>query len=324
MKIGFIGVGGIAGNYLNSLDKLKGSFGVSVAAICDINEQRAQAAAQPRGSRVYLGHKEMIDKEDLDAIFIAIPPYAHTDQEVLAAQKGINLFCAKPVAIELQTALKAQEAIKKSGIINSVGYMWRYSDLTSKAKELISGKRVGMALGHTIVGVAGGPTHWWRERSKSGGQIVEQATHIYDLTRYFCGDVIEVHALGGRDLIPDRIDFEDVASVNLKFANGAIGNISSTSAVRGGSRYAVELIGRDFHLNLQYAQNSMSGVIEGEKVEFKATEAGYYRQVEVFVEAVKRKNQTLLKSSFADGVKSLALTIAAEKSLASGRVERVD
>lgn len=320
MNIGFIGVGGIAGNYLNSLDKIEG---VSVTAICEINESRAQAIAQPRGARIYSDHKVMIEKEELEAIFIAIPPFAHSDQEITAAQKGINLFCAKPVAIDLETALKAQEAIKKAGIINNVGYMWRYSDLTSKADEIISGKKIGLALGYALVGVAGGPTHWWREKAKSGGQILEQATHIYDLTRYFCGDVIELHALGGRELIPDRVDFEDVTTVNLKFASGAIGNVSSTSAVKGGGRYAIELIGKDWHLNLQYAQNSLSGIVDGERFEFKATESGYYKQVEVFIEAVRAKNQALLKSSFADGVKSLALTIAANKALQSGKVESV-
>jgi len=69
----------------------------------------------------------------------------------------------------------------------------------------------------------GGP--WWRDKSKSGGQIVEQSTHLYDAFRYLCGEVKEVYGQMDRRFwtdIPD-MSVEDVSSATFRFKSGAIG-----------------------------------------------------------------------------------------------------
>jgi len=311
MKVAFIGVGGIAGSYLNSLAKLDD---VHVAAVCDVNRERAESVAAKYHSRVYLDHKSMVDDEELDALFIAIPPFAHMDQETYAAARGIPLFVAKPVGLCLATTRVALSAIRQHGVLTSVGYMWRHSDLTDRAFELIDGRPIGMVIGNVHVNTPG--TAWWRVLGESGGQIVEQSTHIYDLARYFCGEVTEVHGWGGSRLNP-AIDFEDVTTVNLRFANGTVGNVTSTSLVRTG-RYTLELLGADWHLILEGAANRMRGHIGGETVEFQAAESGYYIQVERFIRAVRENKPEMIRSDFADGVRSLALTLAANESMQTG------
>jgi predicted dehydrogenase len=313
MNVGFIGVGGIAGSYLRSLRALEE---VRISAICDVNRVRADAVAKEHGSKVYLDHRAMLEDESLDALFIAIPPFAHSDQEVLAAQHKIPLFIAKPVGLCLDTATKALKTIRDAGILTSVGYMWRHSDLTDHARELLGDRPIGMTIGNVHVNTPG--TAWWRVYGESGGQIVEQSTHIYDLTRYFCGEVEEVHGWGGSKLNP-LIDFEDVTTVNLRFASGVVGNVTSTSLVRTG-RYTLELLGADFHLILEYAANRMHGYIEDERIAFQAKESGYGIQVTRFIQAVQENKPELIRSDFADGVRSLALTLAANESLQTGEI----
>ena len=317
MNIGFIGLGGIAGNYLNSLDRIDGT---RVSAVCDINPDRADAAKKRFNANAYADHRRMLDNEALDALFVCIPPFAHTDQEIIAAEKGVHLFIAKPVGLSFDNSLRVLEAVKKAGVITNVGYMWRHSDLTDKAEEIIRGRKIALAVGTTHVGTPG--TAWWRVYDQSGGQIVEQATHVYDAARYFCGDAARVHAWGGSELNP-AIDFEDSATVNILFQNGSCGNISNTSISAGGGGYTLRLIGGGFNLDLNYGANHMSGHADGEAIQFGAQESGYYIQVERFVRAVRDGETDLIRSDYEDGLKSLALTLAANESLRTGEIAEV-
>ncbi len=321
MNIGFIGLGGIAGNYLNSLDRIDGT---RVSAVCDINPDRANAAKERFNANAYADHRRMLDNEELDALFVCIPPFAHTDQEILAAEKGVHLFIAKPVGISFEHSLRVLEAVQKAGVITNVGYMWRHSDLTDKAAEIIGERKVGLAAGTTLVGTPGTP--WWRVYEESGGQIVEQATHIYDAARYFCGEALRVHAWGVSDQNP-AIDFEDSAVVNILFDNPDGGrtcaNIVNSSISPGGGGYTLRLIGAGFHLNLDYGANHMSGHADGEAIQFSAKESGYYIQVERFVRAVRDGETYLIRSDYEDGLKSLALTLAANESLRTGEIAEV-
>ena len=136
------------------------------------------------------------------------------------------------------------------------------------------------------------------------------------MARYFAGEVIEVQGWGGNRLNP-TIDFEDVATVNLRFEKGTVGNMTNTSNVRTG-RYALELMGADFHVQINYSANRLTGHIGDDKLDIGGGETGYALQVVRFIDAVKSGNRALIRSDYEDGVKSLALTLAANESLQTG------
>ena len=90
------------------------------------------------------------------------------------------------------------------------------------------------------------PPQWWWHENKSGGQIVEQATHIVDLVRHLVGEVTEVYALGARTA--ERRDFPglDIATataVSLRFASGAVGTLSATCLLGWPHRTGLHLFG---------------------------------------------------------------------------------
>jgi predicted dehydrogenase len=321
MKIAMIGVGGIAGNYRRSLKRLE----QPVAAVCDVNEDRARQVAGEESARSYTDHREMLDREKPDVVFVAIPPFAHTTQVSDAARAGCALFVAKPIAIDLAMARPIAQAVAASGVINQVGYMARYADITDRARELLGDRPIGMLLGRFMCRM--GASHpWWGVRAKCGGQMLEQTTHVFDAARLFGGEVSHAHVLGRPSMAADDgrpiADFEDCTTCNLQFVSGATGNISSTYSARVPDGFALELIGPDTYLRLSYDLN-LSGHIGGQEVVYEGQEAGYFRQVEQFLQAVRENDQNRVRSSYADAMKTLAITDAANRSLQTGQVERV-
>ena len=317
LKIAFIGVGGIAGNYRGSLRRLK----YPIAAVCDINPDRAAAVAADENATPYTDHTEMIEKENPDVVFTCIPPGAHTTQVADSAQSGAAVFVAKPVAQDMKTAQNASEAITNAGVINQVGYMARYSDITDKAAELVGDRKITMGIGRFLARM--GASHpWWGKFEVSIGQMVEQTTHVFDLIRFFLGDVESVQAFGIKNVSKDIADFEECTVCNLKFHNGAVGSITSTCVARAHENFATELVGDDIYLKLTH-DLGLRGQIAGETIEFNGSEAGYFRQVEQFVKAVEANNQEIVRSSYADAVKTLAVTLTANRSIKTGRVEKI-
>jgi predicted dehydrogenase len=267
----------------------------------------------------------MLAREKPDVVFIAIPPFAHNSQVADAARAGCAVFVAKPIALDVATARPIAQAIAESGVINQVGYMARYADITDRARELLGERPIGMALGRFMCRM--GVNHpWWGVRAKCGGQMLEQSTHVFDVARLFAGEVAAVHALGRPSLAADDgraiADFEDCTTCNLRFVGGATGNIHSTYSARVPDGFALELVAPDSHLRLSY-DLKLSGQIEGKEVSFEGQEAGYFRQVEQFLEAVRRRDQSLVRTPYADALKTLAVTDAANRSLQTGQVEPV-
>ena len=92
IQVGFIGPGGRARGHMRSLAKIKD---VVIGAICDIKEETADSAVQEFGGKKYTSYQQMLEREELDAVYVAVPTFAHYDAEVLAAQKDIHLILRK-------------------------------------------------------------------------------------------------------------------------------------------------------------------------------------------------------------------------------------
>jgi predicted dehydrogenase len=319
MKIAFIGAGGIAGNYRGSLKKLN----KPISVICDINIDRAEAVAKEENAKAYSDHKEMLLKEKPNVVFVCIPPGAHTTQVADSAKSGAALFVAKPIAIDMETAFRTRDAINKAGVLNQVGYMARYNDISAKAKELIGDRKLAMGLGRFLCRM--GASHpWWGKFKISGGQMLEQSTHVFDLLRYFMGDVEKVQAFGIKGVSASGIaDFDECTVCNLYFANGAVGNITSTCVAGALEGFAAELVGDDLYLKF-VLDTRLNGNIAGQSVDYIGEESGYYRQVERFIKAVETNDQGSILSNYVDAVKTLSATVAANRSLETGKIETVE
>lgn len=314
VKVGFIGVGGISRVHLEYLAK---SQDAKIVAVSDIAEEKARQVGATYGASAYVNYEEMLDKEDLDAVYISLPPFAHGKPELKAAEHGLHLFIEKPIATNIDTAKEILKVIAEKRLISSVGYQWRYLDTVGKARELLSGRTVGMVLGYWMGGLPG--VAWWRVMEQSGGQFVEQTTHIVDLARYIAGNVKRVfasYALRSLQDVPN-LNVPDVGTVTLEFENGAIGTISNTCMLSQGYNVGLNVVTRD--LVLEMTGSSLKRIEPYHTEEFRTRVNPYNLEDQSFIDAVKTGDTSKIRSTYADAFETHRVTMAANESARLGK-----
>src|SRR5947208_2530351 len=147
LRIGFIGAGNVAREYLSRLDPHPD---VRLVAICDLEEPKARALAGTRGSAIYTDYRAMLDRERLDAVFDNLPPFARGRELIDAAAHGVAIFTTKPLGLEVGPALETLAAIEAAGVVNGVGYMFRYAGVVERAQELLAGRPSSLFLGAVL------------------------------------------------------------------------------------------------------------------------------------------------------------------------------
>jgi predicted dehydrogenase len=250
LRAAILGCGNYANQHARVLMGLNSR--VELVAFCDRHYDRAAALAQQftaGSAAVYTDHHELIEKARLDLLVITLPPYGHTDEVELAAHKGIHLLVEKPVALTSEQAWRMVAAAEEAGIKTQVGFKIRFGEAVEKLKELIDSGEAGPP-GLFSARYFANALHaaWWRVREKSGGQVVEQAIHLFDLARYLMGEAGSVYCrqenLFHRDL-PDYT-IEDVSAAVIGFKNAAIGVIYATNgAIPGRWIHDYHFVARD-------------------------------------------------------------------------------
>lgn len=314
IKMGYIGTGGIAQGHM---DRLAAIDGVVNVAFCDVAAERAQAAAEKFGGRCYACFEKMLEAEDLTAVFIGTPPFAHGDIELACCANGLHMLIEKPIAIDCDMARPILGEVKTSGVITAVAYKYRWDDHVNKAREMLRGRKIGLVFGNFWGGLP--MTPWWRVQAQSGGQFVEQTTHIVDLARYLAGEVVKVQAFDAHQVMHEKVencDVADAATANLLFDNGAVGNISNTCMLEGWGQSSIRVMAEGF--TLQIAGAGLSWTDGSGSDEYQMQVDGYRAEDEAFIHAIKTGDRTVINSDYADAYLTLAVTDAINRSAAAG------
>jgi predicted dehydrogenase len=315
VRIGFVGTGGIAQAHLDALSQIEG---VELVAFCDLDASRAEAAAARFSGRAYADYEQMLREQSLDALYVCVPPHGHEGAEERAAERGIHLFVEKPVARTLERARQIEAAIRKAGVLSSVGYHFRYYGATERARERLQGLPIALSIGYWHGGMPG--VAWWRKHALSGGQLIEQTTHIVDLARYLVGEIVEVHAYFAQGVAPLPYSDGDVSEagvVALRFANGAVGTITNTCMLNTPGEVALKIYTPDRVLEIGWAR-----LVETEanrREEYNSRDNPYLNEDRLFIEAIRTGDASLIRAPYADAVRTLAVTLAADESARSGR-----
>lgn len=318
LKVAFIGTGNIArGGHLRHLSQWDD---VDLVAFCDINDEAADRAVMEYGGVAYTSAERMLDEVELDAVYVCLPPFAHTDQEVLAAQHGVAVFVEKPLAVDLATAAEISAAIQKAGVISAVGYNWRSTAITETARECMAGKSVSAAFAYWIGGFPG--VMWWRQQAQSGGQMNEQATHVVDIARHLIGGkAVSVYAQGARGIGSEKWEKHDICDhivATVTFDNGAVLCAGTGHLAPGGFRTGV-----DFLLDeLVVTHNNSELIVKTPGREQKISNANkpYEEEDRAFLNAVRSHDGTTVYCSYADAFETHRITMAINESVESGQV----
>jgi len=321
VRIGFVGSGGISQAHTCALDKIEDA---EIMAFTDSDEERAvQAAARYPGAGAYTDLMKMLDEQELDAVYVCVPPHAHGEIELALIERGIAFFVEKPVGNDRETPSRVLAALEGSGLLTSVGYMARYHATVEQLREHVRQDEPVIAWGSWVGGVPG--VYWWRRKEMSGGQILEQTTHIFDVARYLFGEVVSVFCAARTGLITDIQDYnvEDASICTLTFESGLVCEISSSCAVGCGSRESVEVICRGSRCELTGAIPHWGLAIEqpGRKCEIEGTDDVFLLENRVWLEAVQSGDGSKVRSPYEDACKTHMVTCAANESIASGKPE---
>ena len=330
LAVGIIGTGWVAERHVAALAKIEGA---RIAAIAGRNVAARERLQAMSGARGYAEWTSLLEKEALDALFILLPPHLRGEIEIAAAGRVPALLIEKPVALDLATARRVDEELRRRGTFAVAAYMNRCRPTVEKARELIAaGGGPPILVSGRWIGEVPNPA-WWRDKSRSGGQFVEQCTHLVDLSRFLIGEVAEVTAFATRGFIDDLPDFavDDALAVNLRFDSGALGSFVTgcfgRESLYEGSGISLEFLGREFSLrldgwNMDLRAEGLAGTGKRVAESFASEEDIFEKEDRLFLRAAGEGRPELFPSSYADGAKTLAVTLAAEESASTGRSVR--
>lgn len=322
-RVGVIGTGWVAERHVAALRTLD----AEVVAIAGRNGASVARLCAESGARAYEfdAARQMLRSERLDAVFLLLPPHLHGPIEAACAEHVPAVFIEKPITTDLEVARRAQETFAKAGTLVSVGFMCRYRETVQRLRaELAAGADPPALVGGAWVGDLPGPL-WWRTQAQSGGQFLEQTTHLVDLSRYLVGDIVEVSSFTTRGFIRDVPGYtvDDASVVNVRFAGGALGTFASGCFVTPPSASAIgvgltlqcrsrhfTLDGWDMHLKIQRGAD-VERLPSAEPDIFAVEDAA-------FLSALQTRDSALVRSSYADAIETLKVALAATLSASSG------
>lgn len=238
LRVALVGPGFIAQRHLEVLATLPD---VELVGILGRRPGQADGAAARYGGRPYHDLEQMLETERPEAAWVCLPPDQHGDLELALVERGIHLFVEKPLAADLETPLRIERSIAEAGVVGAVGYHWRAMDTLAEIDEVIDANPVRLVTGHWHDSVPG--PAWWRDERRGGGQVVEQATHLVDLSRRLVGEASVVAATADRHEHPDRpgMTTPDVSTALLRYEAGAAGAFTATCILGGTSAQEVRL-----------------------------------------------------------------------------------
>ncbi len=146
LKIGLIG----AGWYGMVITKAALNVGgVEVIGVCDVDSEHLKASVDEleklQGSKPkeFKEYQDLLDMKGLEAVFIGTPPHWHALQFIAACEKGLDIYCEKPLAYDVKEGIAMMKSAEKAGNIVQIGFQRRQSNAFQKAKEYIVSGKIG-------------------------------------------------------------------------------------------------------------------------------------------------------------------------------------
>ena len=321
IKVGMIGTGYFSMFHAEILSKLEG---VEITAIYGTSLDKAEAMAAKFPHAIgYADLDTMLDASHLDAVYICVPPMAHGEIELALIKRRIPFFIEKPLSQNNEVPAKIMAELKRTPLITSVGYHYRYSDSIAKLKSEMNNQNIGIVLGYYMTSMPKVP--WWRNQASSGGQFIEQTTHIVDLLRYICGEVVEVNAVFGSQILSARdesVTVADVGTVTMKLHNGIIANLSNTCILpESVDKTGITLFTDQGIVDWSPKHLKVSGIDSTTK--FVDIANPYQTESEVFIHAIRTGDSTRILSNYEDAYQTHKVTLAALESAVTGSSVKV-
>lgn len=231
-RLAFVGLGWIGAM---RMDAVATSGRATVAALCEPAADRLEAAGEAHpGAERFTDFDDLLEKAEdlaLDGVVIATPNALHAPQATAALDRGLAVFCQKPLALNAAEAREIVEAARRADRLLGVDYSYRHTDGARKLRELARSGELGRIFNvESTFHNAYGPDKTWCHDPNvaGGGALIDLGVHQIDLPLWILGDtrVREVRGcafyggerLGGvgiDDFTIARIELENRTIINL-------------------------------------------------------------------------------------------------------------
>lgn len=232
LRLGLVGSGGWAGDFL--VPAILSHEAAALTAVCGRTRERAVPLAARSGAAVYTDYQEMIDDAGLDAVVVATPEDLHHPVVMAALAAGLHVLCEKPLAYTAEQSGEMLAAADRAGVKHMVQFTNRGLPHYRYVKQLLDDGYIGRPYHASFSWATGwapaaqvNPYSWPADAHRSTGAVGELGAHIFDLARWFFGEVVRVSASLKTFVPHDGPDGQpmetanDSACVLLDFASGA-------------------------------------------------------------------------------------------------------
>ncbi|MEQ8667386.1 MAG: Gfo/Idh/MocA family oxidoreductase [Rhodospirillales bacterium] len=331
MKFLCIGSGSIGKRHMRNLL----AIGVSPSDITatDPRDDRRDEVKAMGIQSVFATFEEALDAGKYDAAFVCSPTNLHIPQGIELANRGIHILMEKPLAHDLEGIEEFKVAIAANNVVVLMAYIFRFSPLTDKVRELLDSGVIG-----DVRFVRGEFSEYlpdWHpyedyrsfymaEKKQGGGSILDQS-HIMDLVHYLFGGFDTVYALNG-NLSSLEVNSDDYSELTVKLKNGIIASIHTDMFGRDHKK-ELEIKGEKGNIYWSSTRNIVThydGESRTETVYRKFPpdfNLNYITELKHFLACCEGSEQP--RASLQHGIETMELILACYRSVESGAAEKV-
>ncbi len=327
LAIGIIGAGRMGRHHCNAIT----NYGARVVAVHDVQFEAAQELATLANAELATDVLSDFFAIEMDGVVITTPPPIRLEPIQMACEHGIALMIEKPPALNIIDGQKCLDCIEKTNVMAAVGFQLRYHPLYEQLKELIASETVHLVRTVCTINYYLDfqmPT-WFLQSEMSGGPLAEQAVHVLDCARFVMGNPkpLQAHALAVKNMALDRTEFdaENAIQMTYELDNSVFGTHMNHCGTEGFC-FDVEVVGPHLRLQADMADNAIRGYLNGETINEPAASQNSIGldKTGAWLRAIETGDRSLIRSSFADALQTLALIEAAIKSRNTGKFIQVE
>jgi len=203
MNAAVIGVGNMGQHHARNYSELSD---VNLVAVADLNEAHGKELAERFKCKYYKNYQDMLEKEKIDVVTIAVPTKFHKDVALACVKKGINILLEKPIAGTVAEAKQIVAKAKEAGVKFTVGHIERFNPAVIQLKKMIDKGELGeiVAVRNTRIGPM-------PPQIKDANVVIDIGVHDIDLINWFYGKLpTQIMATGGNALNKSQQDYVDV------------------------------------------------------------------------------------------------------------------
>lgn len=216
IRIAVIGLGSMGKNHVRVLNELEEA---DLVAVSDVNKEQLNKICAMYKVKGYGDYNQMLSREKLDAVVVAVPTSYHKKVAVDVLNKGVNAFVEKPIASTIKEATEIINASKKNKKMLMVGHIERFNPAVQELKKRIKNGELGNIYKFEVARLSPFPT-----RMSDVGVVVDLAVHDLDILSYINeSDIATVYAETEKRI---HSTHEDMLCAVLRYKNGVIGMLT--------------------------------------------------------------------------------------------------